>query len=239
MADEVYNSDGITDAASPEVAAQVAGYREKLNTMLKGGTPTPTSTPARYVPTAGQRQAPAAMAKNDGGYIPDGNTPAKGSSARAAQAGEDRRLALTKELVSGTLTPAERDGKSRELRGLIASMATPEEQQAMEGATLQDHRAAYDLAPPDLPPSVLAIYESDFSAWESDFLLAARQHGLPSDLVRDLRDAGVRLGMQVDGKPLSDELVDGALKKYAGRLTATQIKALKAYWRRIEGGGAA
>ncbi len=66
-----------------------------------------------------------------------------------------------------------------------------------------------------------------------------RAAGLPSDLVRALRDEGIRLGMQVDGKPLSDEVVDGALKKYTGRLTATQAKALKAYWRRIEGGGAA
>jgi hypothetical protein len=45
--------------------------------------------------------------------------------------------------------------------------------------------------------------------------------------------------MSVDGKPLSDEVVDGALKKYERRLTETQVKALKAYWLPIEGGGAA
>jgi hypothetical protein len=104
---------------------------------------------------------------------------------------------------------------------------------------LREHREAFGLEPPDLPPSVLAVYEESFSDWERDFLVDARAAGLPFELVRDLRDAGVRLGMQVDGKPLSDEVVDGALKRFEGRLTATQVKALKAYWRRIEGGGAA
>lgn len=84
-----------------------------------------------------------------------------------------------------------------------------------------------------------AVYEESFSDWERDFLVDARAAGLPPHLVRALRDEGIRLGMQVDGRPQSDEVVAGALRKFAGRLTATQVTALKAYWRRIEGGGAA
>jgi hypothetical protein len=166
---------------------------------------------------------------------------------RTAKAGTEPQMTPAEQRVkAANSNPALWDPKHKdheaarkELREAIAAAATPEEKQAMAEAPLGEHREAFGLQPPDLPPSVLAVYEESFSDWERDFLHDARAAGLSSDLVRALRDEGIRLGMQVDGKPLSDGVVDGALRKYAGRLTATQAKALKAYWRRIEGGGAA
>jgi len=45
--------------------------------------------------------------------------------------------------------------------------------------------------------------------------------------------------MMVDGKPLPESTLDGALKKFGSRLTDVQRHSLKSYWRRIEGGGSA
>jgi hypothetical protein len=53
--------------------------------------------------------------------------------------------------------------------------------------------------------------------------------------VRGLRDAAVKLAMQVDGKPLADDVVDAALKRYD--LTDAQRARMKKLYRELEGGG--
>lgn len=241
---ENYSADGISnEAPSPEVEAQVAGYREKLNTMLKGGGTTAaptrmTGAPPAYMGAA-RRAYEASQRKSEESRTTTTPGAAKVAAEQALSPAEQRLKKANENPALWDPKHKDHEAARKELREAVAAAATPEEQQAMRDAPLEAHRSAFGLQPPDLPPMALAAYEESFSDWERDFLIDARAAGVPSDLVRALRDEGIRLGMQVDGKPLSDEVVDGVLKKYAGRLTATQAKALKAYWRRIEGGGSA
>jgi hypothetical protein len=114
--------------------------------------------------------------------------------------------------------------------------------QAIQDAPLEDHRAVFGLQDPDervMPKSQVQDYNENYSGHEQDFLLAARQHGLEAPLVRELRDAGIRLAMEAEGRPVTEEAWGAMQKKFAGRLTADQFKALREWWRSsVEGGGA-
>lgn len=140
-------------------------------------------------------------------------------------------------------TDKDHEAARRELRAAIAAADAPKERDALVAGGITAARNIYGLTVPqaitNLGKDAVENYEQNFSPWESDFLMAAREEGLDNKTVGQLRDAGIKLALQVDGAPLSNEIVDAALKPFAGRLTATQAKALKAYWRRIEGGGAA
>jgi hypothetical protein len=122
----------------------------------------------------------------------------------------------------------------KELREAVAAGATPEEQQAMKDAPLEEHRSAFGLTAPDewvLPKANQEEYEQEYGGHEQDFLLAARQHGLDSKLVGELRDVGIRIAIEAEGRPVSDETWAVMEKRFAGRITASQFKALKAWWR--------
>jgi hypothetical protein len=82
-----------------------------------------------------------------------------------------------------------------------------------------------------LPKAYVEDYNKNYSGHEGDFLLAAREHGLDSKLVGELRDAGIRIAIEAEGRPLSEETSGAMEKRFAGRLTAGQFKALKAWWR--------
>jgi hypothetical protein len=128
----------------------------------------------------------------------------------------------------------------KELKSAIAAADAPEDRDALVAGGITAALNIYGLSVPqdiaNMGKDAVAAYEENYSQWESDFLIEARDHGLDNKLVGQLRDAGVKLGLQVDGTPLSDETVAEALKPFAGQLTTKQITALKAYWRRIEGG---
>jgi hypothetical protein len=113
----------------------------------------------------------------------------------------------------------------------------------MADAPLEDHRSVYGLSVPGehvLPRMWQAEYDERFSGHEQDFLVAARQHGLDSKLVGELRDVGIQLAIAAEGRPVSDEDWNAATKRFAGRLTQTQMTSLRAWWRsNVEGGGAA
>jgi hypothetical protein len=113
----------------------------------------------------------------------------------------------------------------------------------MADAPLQEHREVFGLTAPDervMPKAWRAEYETEYGGHESDFLLAARQHGLEAPLVRDLRDAGIRLAIEAEGRAVSEEAWGAMQKKFAGRLSASQFTALKAWWKKsVEGGEAA
>jgi hypothetical protein len=55
-----------------------------------------------------------------------------------------------------------------------------------------------------------------------------------------LRDTGIRLAIEAEGNAVTEEAWGVIEKRFAGRLTAAQFSALKAWWRKsVEGGGAA
>ena len=70
----------------------------------------------------------------------------------------------------------------------------------------------------------------EFGGHEQDFLLGARQAGLESRLVGELRDAGIRMAIEAEGKAVSGETWSAMEKKFAGRLTSKQFAALKTWW---------
>jgi hypothetical protein len=55
-----------------------------------------------------------------------------------------------------------------------------------------------------LPRVYQEQYEREYSGNEQDFLLAAREHGLDSKLVGDVRDAGVRMAIEAEGMRVSE-----------------------------------
>jgi hypothetical protein len=126
-----------------------------------------------------------------------------------------------------------------ELRKLLA--ADPEEQAILGQATLEDNRDRYGLGAPGehvLPKVYAEQYEQDFSGHEHDFLLAAQQHGLDTTLVRELRDEGIRMAVHAQGAPVSEEQWKAFDERFGGRLTKTQITALKSWWKTsVEQGG--
>jgi hypothetical protein len=49
--------------------------------------------------------------------------------------------------------------------------------------------------------------------------------------------AGIRLAIEAEGRPVTDEAWGAMEKRFAGRLTAGQFKALKAWWKKsVEAG---
>jgi hypothetical protein len=154
-------------------------------------------------------------------------------------AAEQKRLALTRELTArdSKLTPEERATKTRELRELVAAGATAEEREAYATAPLSEKRQAFDLSDPDLPKPWLEDYQG-FTDWEDSFLILAREHGMESRTVRDLRAAAIELGQVVGerGKPATDEEVNRVLDRYG--VSAAARPALVKLWRAIEGGDA-
>jgi hypothetical protein len=149
--------------------------------------------------------------------------------------GERTRMAITKELASGTLTPEQHAAKLAELKRSLIAEETQEEQGAFASAPLQDQRSVFGLEAPDVPYDG---FDEMYGGWEHRFLVNARNDGLGASTVRDIRDLGVKLGTEValTGKPISDDVLDRELSKFG--LTEGQRAGLKRYWRAIEGGGA-
>jgi hypothetical protein len=146
-------------------------------------------------------------------------------------------LELTRALVENKFENADaREAAMRELRAVVASQSTPEENEAYSSAPLSEQREMFGLQDPSLPPTMLQNYRENFEGWESGLLVSARANGVDAKTVRELRDLGVTLGMRVDGTPLAEEDLDHELKRFGTRLSEAQRKSLKAYWRRIEGG---
>jgi hypothetical protein len=126
-----------------------------------------------------------------------------------------------------------------ELRKLLA--ADPEEQSALGEATLEDNRERYGLRVPGehvLPKVYAEEYEQNFSGHEHDFFVAARQHGLDTGLVSELRDEGIRMAIRAQGAPVSEDQWAAFDAKFGRRLTKTQVTALKSWWKTsVERGG--
>jgi hypothetical protein len=98
----------------------------------------------------------------------------------------------------------------------MTTSESPEQRGDVENALLREQREHFGLTSPTLPtPAMVEDYEGRFSGWESDFLVATREEGFSADLVRDLRDTAVRLGMQVDRKSPGDDALDRALASTA------------------------
>jgi hypothetical protein len=266
MADESSSNDtvytGSNVVSDDTITPQIAEARAKLQEMVGGDGSSKSKSPSggRHVPSTAQRDAAARATREDDARrervvkaLTDARDRARaqqqqpkgeeqqqedgGTPELSADAAEARRVQLTQELVGGKLTATERLARMTELAEIVnTKQATPEEAEARAQAPLSEHREFYGMAPPDLPPTVLQAYEANFSGWENDLLLDARRHGLAADVTRGLRDDGIALAMQIDGKPLDEAVLDKALAKYGDRLTSSQRANLKAYWRQIEGG---
>jgi hypothetical protein len=130
--------------------------------------------------------------------------------------------------------PAKQKAAMTELRRLLVSEESPEEKTALGETTLEDHRSRFGLHVPGehiLPKMHQAEYEERFSGHEADFLAASREHGLDRGLVAELRDEGIRMAVAAQGAPVSDEAWEEFDTKFGGRLTKTQITALKSWWK--------
>jgi hypothetical protein len=121
------------------------------------------------------------------------------------------------------------------LKQLVTQQTTADEAREWSEAPLATKREFYDLAPPTLPAVIAEVYEENYGWAESELITMARNEGLQSAVVRDLRDEAVKLALQVDGRPLPDDVVDAALAKYD--LTPGQRAAFKKLYRELEGGG--
>lgn len=163
-------------------------------------------------------------------------------TAREAKAVNETKMSPAEQRVKkANANPAlwdtkhkDHDAARKELREAVARATTPEEKQSMKDAPLESHREAFGLTVPDervLPKHMLEDYDRDFSGHEQDFLLGARSAGLDSKLVGELRDAGIRMAMAAEGRPVSEEAWSAMEKRFAGRLTAKQFASLKAWWR--------
>ena len=174
----------------------------------------------------GNEQSSEPAASNRPAVAPD-------KSSAAISAGEARRQEITRSLITNRdLKPAEREALTRELKQNITRETTPDEAKAWGEASLGEQRKFFDLAPPTLPKTIAAEYDDNFGWAESELLTISRNEGLASEQVRGLRDEAVRLGLQIDGAPLPDEVVDKALKKYG--LTDKQQATFKKLWRSVE-----
>jgi hypothetical protein len=222
-------SDVVDRASTPDESAALSAAQTKLGEMLGSGKAAPTAKP-----TGPPAHVPSAQREHPGARVADART--AHAEAAAVSPAEQRIKRANANPALWDTNHKDHDAARQELRAAVAAADTPEEAEAFRDAPVQDQRAFFGMAPPTLPPSVLENYEAAFSDWERDFLAAAREHGLANDLVRDLRDTGVQLGMQVDGRPLDDATLDHALGRFGSRLNGDQKKHLKAYWRRIEGG---
>jgi hypothetical protein len=149
--------------------------------------------------------------------------------------GEAKRLAITKELVSGTLTPEQHAAKLRELKQSLVAEETPQEQGAFDALPLAEQRDHFGLAAPDVPAFVLETWDETWGGWESTFLSRARNDGIEPGTVKGLRDLAVKLGTRVSmtGVPLDDAELDAALAKFS--LSPAQKKGVLEYWRALEG----
>jgi hypothetical protein len=119
--------------------------------------------------------------------------------------------------------------------------AGPTERAAITDAPLEQQRANFGLRDPEprvLPAVNVAEYNESYGGHESDFLLAARQHGLDAKLVGELRDAGIRMAIEAEGRPVSEEGFAVLAKRFSGRINEAQFKALKTWWRSSVEGGA-
>ncbi len=81
-----------------------------------------------------------------------------------------------------------------------------------------------------LPKVYHEQYDREYSGHEQDFLLAAREDGLDSKLVGELRDAGIRLAIEAEGRPVTDEAWAAVVKRFEGRLTEKQFESLRRWW---------
>jgi hypothetical protein len=121
-----------------------------------------------------------------------------------------------------------------EMKQILTRLESPEEMAAIEGASLEDHRSAFGLQDPSegvLPRVQVEEYTREYSGHEQDFLLAARQQGLDSKLVGELRDAGIRMAIEAEGRAVSDEAWSSMQKRFEGRLTSEQFNTLTTWWR--------
>jgi len=74
----------------------------------------------------------------------------------------------------------------------------------------------------------------------SDYSSAARDHGLDRKLVADIRNAGIEMAMEADGRPISEEAWARAERRWvgAGKLSSSQFRNLRHWFRtQVEGGG--
>jgi hypothetical protein len=95
------------------------------------------------------------------------------------------------------------------------------------------HPKIFDTTLPDerVPPKVYQEqYEPEYAGHEQDFLLAAREHGLDSKLVGELRDAGIRLPSRPRRARSATRRGAAVVKRFEGRLTEKQFESLRRWW---------
>jgi hypothetical protein len=129
---------------------------------------------------------------------------------------------------------------AKEMRRILAALESPEETETAEAAPLEEQRERFGLTPPGahvIPQHQVEQYEQEFGGHEVDFLNYARSEGIDPRTVRDLRDAGIRLAIEADGKPVTAEALLALGNQFRGRITLAQFKTLAAWWRsRVEPG---
>jgi hypothetical protein len=117
-----------------------------------------------------------------------------------------------------------------EYRAAVAAADTTEERQRLIDSDVADVRAICNL---QVPTAIKAAgaeavqnFETEYSGHDQDFLLHARAEGGDKPLVNELREYGVRLGMEIAGRGtggMTAAEVDAFRDTFKGKLSATQL----------------
>jgi hypothetical protein len=140
--------------------------------------------------------------------------------------------------------PAKQRAAMVELKKILAAGDTPEERAALVESGIEGARGLYGFtAPPEyiatFGKDVVKNYEENFSGHEAELLRHARVEAWDKSLVSDLREYGVRLGVEISARQTgmtADEVAEFKAK-FKGRLTAAQADQLIAWFQaRVVGG---
>jgi hypothetical protein len=131
----------------------------------------------------------------------------------------------------------------QEYRAALVAAETPEEQQALVAGGIEGVRRAVGL---DAPQDIVTLgkdsataYRESYAGHEATLLLQARAEGWDTKLAGDLRDHGVRLGLEIGarGTPMTADEVAAFKHKFRGRLTEAQADRLIQWFQQSVVGG--
>jgi hypothetical protein len=130
-----------------------------------------------------------------------------------------------------------------EYRAAIAAGDTPEERQALVDGGIEAARSLFALDVPReiavMGREIAARYDEGFSEHEADLLRHARAEGWDRKLAGDLRDYGVRLGLEIAsrGTQMTDAEVADFQRKFKGKISEAQATQLVSWFKaRVVGG---
>jgi hypothetical protein len=234
----------------------IANAQHAANTPASG--PPPAAPPAATTPVQERRQQPpptheqlkaAAAARFEANQKERADAAVKAAAERERVAAE--KLSPAEQRVKkANANPALWDPKAeghdaarQELRAALAAGDSQEERQRLVEGGVKSAREVFTL---DAPMDILTLgkeaaenYDQNFSDHEAALLRHARAEGWDRSLASDLRDHGVRLGLEISerGTSMTADEVAQFKAKFKGRLTEAQQTQLLTWFRQNVVGG--